>query len=228
MKGKQLSTAGFTIREVGDYIKTHKGAFASHYIGFSLLALTLYALMSWAPAFLLRNYELTTKEVGMYLGVIALVANTTGVLSSGWLTDYFTKRGHDDAAFRAGMIGGLGVVVPALLFPYMSSLNTTLLVYALAMYFASFPMATSAAALQNMAPNQMRAQVTALFFVGMNMVGITGGASLVALLTDFVFQSEQAVGHSMSIVASTSALLAALLLWWGLKHCRNTVREQAG
>lgn len=219
LKGRQVSAEGFTIGDVGHYLKTHKGFFVAHYLGFSLLALTLYALMSWAPAFLLRNYTLTTKEVGLYLGVIALCANTAGTLSSGWLTDFFTKRGYDDAAFRAGMVGGAGVLLPGFLFPHMPSLNLTLLVYALAMYFASFPTATSAAALQKKAPNQMRAQVTALFFVGMNMVGITGGASLVALLTDYVFQSERAVGYSMSIVASISALMAVLLLWWGLKYC---------
>jgi MFS family permease len=126
------------------------------------------------------------------------------------------------------MVGGLGVIVPALLFSQMPTLNTALLVYALAMYFASFPMATSAAALQNMAPNQMRAQVTALFFVGMNMLGITGGATLVALLTDYAFEDTKAVGYSMSIVASLAALLAVICLGWGLKYCRATVRAQNG
>ncbi len=217
----------FTIGQVLGYIKTHKRAFSAHYLGFSLLSLPLFALMSWSPAFLLRNYDLTTKETGLYLGVVTLLANTAGVLSSGWLTDYFTRRGRDDAAFRAAIVGGLGVVAPALLFPHIGALHLMLPVFALAMYFASFPMATSAAALQNMAPNRMRAQVTALFFVGMNILGITGGASLVALLTDYVFESEPAVGYSMSIVASAAALIAAPLLCWGLKHYRHTVRGLA-
>jgi MFS family permease len=224
-KGK-LTAKGYSLRDVGRYIKRHKSTFCAHYLGFSLLALALFALMSWGPAYLLRNFELTTREAGLYLGIVALFANTAGVLSSGWLTDYLNRRGHDDASFRAGMVGGLGVIVPALLFSQMPTLNTALLVYALAMYFASFPMATSAAALQNMAPNQMRAQVTALFFVGLNMLGITGGATLVALLTDYAFEDTKAVGYSMSIVASLAALLAVICLGWGLKYCRSTVRAQ--
>jgi len=39
-----------------------------------------------------------------------------------------------------------------------------------------------AAALQLMPPNRMRAQVTALFFLSMNILGITGGSTLVAQL----------------------------------------------
>ena len=83
-------------------------------------------------------------------------------------------------------------------------------------------MATSAAGLQLMAPNRMRAQVTALFFVFMNLFGITGGATLVALLTDFVFEDVNAVGYSMSIVCTVAAALGGLILAWGLKYFRAT------
>ena len=75
-----------------------------------------------------------------------------------------------------------------------------------------------------MAPNRMRAQVTALFFLSMNLIGIIGGATLVALLTDFVFQDAHQVGYSMAIMCSLSAIVGALLLGWGLKYFRNTVR----
>ena len=84
----------------------------------------------------------------------------------------------------------------------------------MAFYFASFPMATSAAGLQLMAPNRMRAQVTALFFLFMNLFGITGGATLVALLTDYVFKDVNAVGYSMSIISTLAAILGGLILAW--------------
>lgn len=221
-KGR-VRAQGYRLSEVMAYMKQHRATFASLYLGFSLLALTLYAMISWGPAYLIRNYDLGMREVGIYLGTVALVANATGVLTSGWLTDWFSRRGHSDAPFRAGIVGGLGVIIPGLLFPFCHSLEASLTVYGIAMYFASFPMATSAAALQQVAPNQMRAQVTALFFVGMNMIGITCGSTLVALLTDYVFARPAAVGHSMSLVAAVAALLAVICLWMGLKACRRTI-----
>src|SRR5690606_28430973 len=123
-----------------------------------------------------------------------------------WITDRFTRRGHLDAPMRAGMLGGLGVIIPVVLFSQVSSFAGSLALLAVAMFFASFPIATSAAALQLMAPNRMRAQVTALFFLSMNLLGITGGSTLVALCTDYLFRDEQLVGYSMSLIAATSAL----------------------
>jgi hypothetical protein len=96
-----------------------------------------------------------------------------------------------------------------------------------AFYFASFPVATSAAGLQLMAPNRMRAQVTALFFLAMNLFGITGGATSVALLTDYVFADELAVGYSMSITCAISGIAGAALLAWGFKHFSATARAVA-
>jgi hypothetical protein len=62
-------------------------------------------------------------------------------------------------------------------------------------------------------------------FVFMNLLGITGGSTLVALGTDYLFQDDVAVGYSMSIIASASGPTGALLLFLGLKHFRRTVEE---
>ncbi len=215
--------SGYTITEVLAYIRAHSMTFTSHYLGFAFLALSLFALLSWAPAFFIRNYGLSPKEVGVYLGSMVLIGNTTGSLFSGWLTDFLTRKGYTDASFRSAIVGGLGLVIPAALFSSSGELHITIMVFGLAMFFASFPIATSAAALQFMAPNQMRAQVMALFFVFLNLLGITGGSTLVALCTDYLFKDDIAVGYSMSIIASASGLVGAWLLFVGLKPFRRTV-----
>lgn len=224
-KGVSEGSAGFTVKEVFSYIGSNGKTFASHYVGFGLGALLLYALMSWAPAYFFRNYGLSTQDVGIYLGTLVLICNVGGVLSSGKLTDYFTTRGRSDAPMLTGMVGGLGAVIPAALFPFMPNLTLTLIVLGVALYFASFSMVTSAAALQMMAPNQMRAQATALFFLFMNLFGIVGGATLVALATDYLFQDEKLVGLSMALVAATAAAVSGLTLGSGLKHYRATAEK---
>ena len=226
-KGVSSDSAGFSIREVFRYIGRHKATFAAHYLGFGFLALTLFALMNWAPAYFLRKYDLPIREVGLYLGLIVLIGNSAGVLASGWLTDHLTRRGYRDAPMRAGMIGGIGVVIPALLFSQVSGFGGSLAVLAVALFFASFPLATSAAALQFMAPNQMRAQVTALFFLSMNILGITGGTTLVALSTDYLFQNDALVGYSMSLISVAGAILGVGFLCFGLKPFTQTERGVA-
>ncbi len=223
----KVAAEEFSFGDVLRYIGGHKATFTAHYLGFGLLSMALFALMNWAPAYFLRKYGMPVRDVGLYLGVVVLLGNSAGVLASGWLTDYLTRRGYQDAPLRAGMIGGLGVLIPAALFSQLSGFGGSLALLAVAMFFASFPMATSAAALQLMAPNQMRAQVTALFFLSMNILGITGGSTLVALCTDFVFRDETLVGYSMSLISALAALGGALLLGWGLGHFARTHQEVA-
>jgi MFS family permease len=222
--GAATGAQSYSLEVVAAYVAAHRRAFLAHYFGFSCLALACFALLFWAPAYLFRNYGLSAREAGVSLGSIVLIGNTAGVVSGGVLTDWFTRRGRTDAALRAAMTGGLGLVLPAALFSSASGLAATLTVLGIAMYFASFPLATSAAALQSMAPNRMRAQVTALFFLVLNIVGITGGATSVALCTDYLFRNERHVGYSMSLIASLGALLGVLLLAQGLKHYRATAQ----
>ena len=227
-KGVDADSTAFTFSDVLRYIGGHKATFAAHYLGFGFLALSLFALMNWAPAYFLRKFSMPVQEVGLYLGLVVLFGNSAGVLASGWFIDYFTRRGYRDAPMRAGMIGGIGLIVPALLFSQVSDFSSSLALLAVAMFFASFPLATSAAGLQFMAPNRMRAQVTALFFLSMNLLGITGGSTLVALSTDYIFHQDNLVGYSMSLVSVIGALLGVALLGWGLKYFAQTEKEVAG
>jgi MFS family permease len=232
-KGVALDRTGdgeaitYSFADVLRYVRGHGKAFTAHYLGFALMAMALFALLNWAPAYFLRKYDLPIRDVGLYLGLVVLVGNSAGVLVSGWLTDWLTRRDYQDAPLRAGMIGSIGIIVPAAMFSLVDGFGMSLALLSVAMFFASFPMATSAAALQLMAPNQIRAQVTALFFLSMNFLGILGGTTLVALCTDFVFNDEAAVGYSMSVVSVSGAIGGALVLGLGLKAFARTHREVA-
>jgi MFS family permease len=227
-KGVASDARAYTFGEVLGYIGGHKATFTAHYLGFGFMALTLFGLMNWAPAYFLRKYSMPIQDVGLYLGLVVLIGNSAGVLASGWLTDRFTRQGYRDAPMRAGMVGSIGAIIPAALFSQVAGFGGSLALLAVAMFFASFPLATSATALQFMAPNQMRAQVTALFFLSMNILGITGGTTLVALSTVYIFQDDKLVGYSMSLIGVLGAVLGAAILGWGLKHLARTEREVAG
>lgn len=215
----------FSFREVMRYIAGQQRTFIAHYLGFGFLALALFALMNWAPAYFLRKYDMPVRDVGLYVGLVLLIGNTAGVLVSGWLTDRLLQQGYQDAPMRAGLIGGLGLLIPAALFSQVTGFAGSLALLAVALFFASFPLATSAACLQLMAPNRMRAQVTALFFLSMNILGITGGSTLVAVCTDYVFHDDTLVGYSMSIISASAAVIGSALLAYGLKHFAQTQRQ---
>ncbi len=220
-----VKAGGYTIKEVAQYIAQHKKTFLCHYFGFGSSALAMFAILFWAPAFLKRTYGLGPGEIGNYLGVVMLVMVTAGVVGAGLLTDFFTRRGHDDAPLRAGLVGCLGTIIPAALFPFMPNLYAALFCIGLALAFGNFSPPTSGAALQLMAPNQMRAQATAMFFLFMNLFGIAGGNILVAMGTDYIFKDDAMVGYSMALMATIGASVGAAILLIGLKHFSATARE---
>ncbi|MDF3932902.1 spinster family MFS transporter [Pseudomonas citronellolis] len=208
------------------FLGRHKATFACLYLGFSFYAMALYAMLSWTPALYMRKHGLDPVGTGYTLGAILLLANTTGVYCGGWLTDLLARRGHGDAAMRAGLIGALGMLVPVSLFALVEPLWLSLALLVPAMFFASFPMPASTAAMQHLAPNQVRAQVSAIFLLVSNLLAVGLGTTLVALITDRAFGDPQAVGGSIAIVASCASSLSVLLLWKGCASFRASLARE--
>lgn len=81
--------------------------------------------------------------------------------------------------------------------------------------------------MQILPPNQLRAQVSALFLLISNLVGLGLGTTAVALLTDRLFRDPAAVGHSMSLLIGVATLLCIGLLAAGCgKYRRSLAREE--
>jgi O-antigen ligase len=68
-------------------------------------------------------------------------------------------------------------------------------------------MGVAYAALQWILPNQVRGQVSALFLLVFNLGGLTLGPLLPAVLNDYLFHSEQAIGTSLAISMGIGAIL---------------------
>ena len=67
----------------------------------------------------------------------------------------------------------------------------------------------------------MRGVISALYLFTGNLIGLGLGPTFVALLTDYVFGSDAAVGRSIAVVAGCCSLLAAIILALGLKAFRD-------
>ncbi len=75
-------------------------------------------------------------------------------------------------------------------------------------FFLVLPMGTSAAALQSIVPNQVRAQVGALYLFILNLGGLTLGPLLPGVFADYVFHDPKMIGTGLAI---TLAVFGALL-----------------
>ncbi len=185
--------------------------------GFALFSTLVYGLISWAPTFFIRRFGWSAADVGLRYGAVYLVAGVLGSLAGGWFAGRLRAAGHADATLRTVALGAGGIIIPALLFPQMPTPNLALGFAGLTIFFISFPSGVAAAALQEITPGPLRGRVTAFYYLAINILGLSLGASSVALITDAVFHSQAMLPWSMLTVTAVLGPLAALLLFQALK-----------
>ena len=83
-------------------------------------------------------------------------------------------------------------------------------------YLVTFPLAPSATGLQSASPSKMRGLMAGCYVLSTNLIGLALGPTSVALASDYIFESTQAVGSSLARVGATVLPMAVLLLWRGL------------
>ena len=68
------------------------------------------------------------------------------------------------------------------------------------MSLAAAPFGISAAAIQQMMPNPMRGQASAVYLFIINMIGLGLGPTAVAVCTQYLFKRDDAVNYSLLVV----------------------------
>jgi MFS family permease len=215
------------LREVAAHLWRHRGTFGGLYFGMSVLTIMAYGVGLWIPPFFIRTYGLPVGEVQHYLilyGLVMLVAGAAGVIAGGWLADRLHRK-YADGYLRAVLVG-IALLVPGYtLFALMPTPGLAVLLLVPATLGGAIPTAAGAAALMQLAPNQMRAQASALYYFVLSLLGLGIGPTAVALVTDYVFADEAKLRYSIAIVAAVAGVLATGLLWSARRHYRVTLAE---
>ena len=225
--GNIAAPAEVSFSEVLHFIWAHKGTFSGIYLGVCCTSIIFYGMLTWTPAFYLRNFKFSIFEISLYLGSLILIFSTLGMLFSGWLLDFMYKRGYEDAAMRTAIIGSIGIFITIIVYPLCSNFTLSLVFLAPALFFNSFPFPAATAAMQLLTPSQMRAQVSAIFLLLLNVIALGFGTTLIALSTDYLFKNDAAVGKSLALIGGIFSLMAIILEWRSLKHYRNSMKETA-
>jgi MFS family permease len=189
-------------------------------LGFSFTAAAMYALLNWTPAYLIRAHGFDAPRAGLWLGIGVATACTAGVLASGWLVDFFARRGRGDSSFLTGIIGAAGTGVSILALPFAPTLGASMVPLLLSLFFMAFPMPPSTVLIQRACPPRMRSRMAAIFLFSNSLIGIAGGSAAVGALNDHVFSGPLATARSLALVVAVSSACAVLILASGLRPLR--------
>ncbi|MDX2222870.1 MAG: MFS transporter [Rhodospirillaceae bacterium] len=213
------------LRDVVGYLTTRWRTYGSMFLGLSVMTIIGNAYVAWMPSVFVRVHGWSIGQLSLWYGVILGVGGPIGVTLGGWLGDQLYRRGVKDGHMRAAFYGVLLLVPTAIIAPLIPDPELAMAVVALNAIGAAMPSAAGPAALMMATPNQMRGQVTAVYWFVISLLGLTIGPTSVALITDFVFADENAVGFALSIVSAVAGLLVTWVLVYNLRHFKGTVEE---
>ncbi len=222
-KGLRIAQPTVPFGEVWAYFRANRSSFFFLNMGVALITLFGYGAFSWTPSFFIRRFGWTPGRTGLVFGLIVAFTGTLGIVSGGRLADRLRSRGQADADMRVALLSALAAIPFVVAFPLAGSAALAAVLLAPVTFFCSVPFGVAPAAIQQMMPNTMRSQASALYLFVINLIGMGIGPWLVAWLTDKAFHDPKAVGYSLLVVGFVSFALGGLLLWLGLKPYRRSL-----
>ena len=180
---------------------------------------------AWIPTFFIRTYGWDAGQVGIVYGSIVAVFGCLGIVFGGRLADRLARRGRDDANMRVGLYAAIGALPFVLAFPLMPNALWASVLLAPAVFCLSMPFGVAPAAIQEIMPNAMRGQASAIYLFVITLIGLGLGPTAVALVTDFVFADDQALRYSLLIVTVLAVASSILLLRRGLHPYRESLQR---
>ena len=215
-----------SLSDVKVYARKNRLAIGSLYVCMALVSLAAYAQGFWDIAFLSRSYDRDPSSVTFMYGMVQMFAGLAGMLTGGIVADRLSRRGIQGASVIMVLIGCAISTPFSFLYPLMGTASSALLLMIFAIFGSNMAFACAASAMQRMFPVAMLGLAAGVYYFLSNSVGLLIGPTLIASLTDYVFEDPGKVGYSLSAVGGTARLLAFIIILAGYKAYRDLLRER--
>lgn len=199
-----------------DFIRSRNRLFVLMTGGVALVNITAYGALTWLPTFFIRHHGWSAADAGLRIGAISLVFGVAGPVVAAMLTTALERRGDKAAAIKTLTIGMFLMCPFFIAAPLFSSAWLSLLILApafLGLYITGGVLPTL---IPLISPNQMRARLSALFIMVVNLLGLGLGPASVGFVTDRVFGDAGSLGSSMTMtfaITMTAGCLLTIMSW---------------
>ena len=199
-----------SLQETMLHIRSAGRVYLLHFLAFGFLAAPSSIFFLWARPFLTRRFGLPPADAGYLVGLLLTICATTGMMVGSMFSDVLQSRGLRDGTIRVGLISSSCLIVPLALLGVLPTIRLALLDMGIILFFAAFAFGAAPAALQLVTPNRIRAVVSGLYLLTLNLIGATAAPAITGALTDYVFHNPSDTGWSIAIVGSANSVLATL------------------
>lgn len=202
------------------HLFAHKSFYLNFFFGISCLTLLFNGIAFWFPAHLMRSFGVDALFVAFTYGPIMFIAGAAGILTGGILADKWRASGNQTAEVRVALVSVLFLWPISIATFQVDNVTLALILAIPTLFLSSFPFGAASSAIQLVTPNQLRARVSAIYLLVINIIGIGLGATVASAISDYIFADENRIGDGISLVALISAPVAGLLFW----RCQKTFK----
>ena len=209
--------------EVCAHLAKQRKAYGNLILGYALSGIMWNGAIAWIPTLFIRHFGWTASEVSLPYGLITIASGTSGIITGGWISTRLRERGVLDNNILVGLLAILIAMPSGLAACLAGDARTSLALFAMFLFGCAIPWGGAVAALQEITPNQMRGQVSAIYLFCLSFFGMGFGPTIVAAFTDHLFATDAALPKSMALTIGLSAPVAAMLLWSARKPYRSAL-----
>lgn len=189
----------------------------------ALAATESFGLAFWRVPFMIRTFGWNEAEIGAAIGGTMLIGSLAGLLLGGLLVEFLAKR-HKDANVRAAFICFLGTTVSTLVALLSPNGWGSMIAFGFAGMFGLAGAVPQNAAVQRVAPNSMRGQVTAFYLFMFTFFGAMG-SFVIGLVAQYVVGDPAKLQHALVMTAGVLLPLACLLMLRAIRPYREEVER---
>lgn len=173
-----------------------------------LSSFATYSMIAWLPAFLMRSKEMTLQDVASQYGPATGLSMIVGMLASGWLIDYFGRRGDHARTLvpalsflLSGPLFLAAIWIPA----WQTAVLVMLAPFALMMMWLPPLLLT----IQDRTPPADRSTATAIFMLCVGLIGSGGGPTFVGFASAYLQDHGAADPLRGALTASATTFILA-------------------
>jgi len=186
-----------------------------HYLGYALFGLAANNLSIWGATFFVRVHKLDIATIGLFGGLLSLIAGVPGTILGGWAADRFRGFGRGGRMLFSSAAALIAIPFWLLLI-FSANIPLLLLANFVLLGLSLMWLGPAAADIHDIAGPHLRGLGIGIYFFSVNIAAYVVGSNLIGKLNDWLGATASPLQMRYSLlVCPIACLLAALMLWLG-------------
>lgn len=201
-----------TVNAVWRHFKANLAAYIAIFLSTGFYGIGLNGFLAWVPTALARAWEVPASSVGPTIGSIQVIAAPAGLIFSGLILTWVSKRGKQRLVpiFGAAALSLAAVMLVG--WSQADKPSTAWTMLCILLFLTPWSGVCIATLLARITPGRMMGKIAAVNFLMLGLVGMIFGPTLNPFLAETFFSGPGAMMNGIGLGSGTAMALSAAML----------------